>query len=329
MKDSTIYYSVGPLLYSPANNETIVSSIVEERFGTYVSLALCLEDTIRDDRVEEAEQILLHSLHTLYELQQHDTFYMPKLFIRVRSPKQIGTLLSSLSDARELVTGFIFPKFDLDNADSYLSALEEANRQYTNTFYCMPILESASLLHLGTRNMILYGIKERLDSIAPLILNIRVGGNDLCHVYGFRRSVRQTIYDIQPIGNLFSDIVTVFGTDYVISGPVWEYYNGEGWEEGLNRELERDLANGFLGKTVIHPNQIPAVLEACKVNRMDYEDAKSILGWDDSYKSLVSGNATSERMNEYKTHFHWARRILLLAEVYGIKEEKEAPTLLV
>ena len=76
MKDSTIYYSVGPLLYSPANNETIVSSIVEERFGTYVSLALCLEDTIRDDRVEEAEQILLHSLHTLYELQQHDTFYM-------------------------------------------------------------------------------------------------------------------------------------------------------------------------------------------------------------------------------------------------------------
>ncbi len=50
--------------------------------------------------------------------------------------------------------------------------------------------------------------------------------------------------------------------DYVVSGPVWEYYDGPGWESGLRQELEDDRLCGFVGKTVIHPKQIELVNEA-------------------------------------------------------------------
>ena len=67
MKNSKIYYSVGALLYCPANNERIVSSLIKEKFGRHFSLALCLEDTIRDDRVKEAEEILVNTINTIAE----------------------------------------------------------------------------------------------------------------------------------------------------------------------------------------------------------------------------------------------------------------------
>ena len=115
------------------------------------------------------------------------------------------------------------------------------------------------------------------------------------------------------------DIVTVFGMDYVVSGPVWEYYNGDGWDTGLANELREDKLCGFLGKTAIHPNQIEVINKAYKVSQADYEDAKSVLNWDDNSNKLVSGSSTGERMNEYKTHYNWARRVLFMAKYYGVK----------
>ena len=53
----------------------------------------------------------------------------------------------------------------------------------------------------------------------------------------------------------------------MVSGPVWEYYssNNDEWAIGLKRELKYDVLNGFVGKTVIHPNQIPVVVDSLKV----------------------------------------------------------------
>ena len=185
--------------------------------------------------------------------------------------------------------------------------------------YMMPILESPVLIHLLDRAQILYQLKEKLDSISQYVLNIRVGGNDLCHRFGFRRHSNETIYHIRPVANIFSDIITVFGMDYVVSGPVFEYYNGKNWDTGMAKELDEDRLCGFIGKTVIHPSQIRLVNEAYKVPLKDYNDAKAILDWDASSPSLVAGSIVKERMNEYKTHHNWALRTLLLAEAYGLK----------
>ncbi len=147
-----------------------------------------------------------------------------------------------------------------------------------------------------------------------------MGGNDLSHAFGLRRPVDSTIYDIRPVAGLLTDIVTTFAPRYVVSGPVWEYYAGAGWEAGLRRETKLDLLCGFVGKTVIHPNQIPVINRAYQVPKTDFNDAKSILNWNQNANEYVSGSLTKERMNEYKTHNNWARKTLFLAEAFGIRD---------
>lgn len=319
MKNSAIYYSVGALLYCPANRESIVKSIIAEEFGNQFSLSLCLEDTISDACVSEAEETLLKSLRAIYEAHKVQDFYLPHIFIRVRCPEQIQTLTARLGDAVEILSGYIAPKFSLENADAYLTSIKNINVQYpkSKNIYLMPIFESPTIINLQNRYPILYELKHKLDSIEELILNIRVGGNDLCHMFGLRRHINKSIHDIRPIDHILSDILTVFGTDYVVSGPVWEYYNGSGWETGLKNEISQDLLCGFVGKTVIHPNQIKIVNDALRVPSYDLEDAKSILDWDNTSDKLVSGSVAKERMNEYKTHSNWALKTILMAECYG------------
>ncbi len=319
MKDSLIYYTVGALLYCPANNDSIANSIIEERFGMKYSLALCLEDTIQDHCVKEAEQKLVSALKKIYQEKQSSTFYIPKIFIRVRNPEQISVLYEQLDEARELLTGFIVPKFAVDNADSYIAEILRVNHGSDRKIYMMPIFESPTMIHLQNRSSVLYTLKEKLDAVSQYVLNIRVGGNDLCHAFGFRRHSSESIHSIRPIANLFADIITVFGMDYVVSGPVWEYFQGKNWDLGLTNELQEDILCGFLGKTAIHPNQIPVINEAYRVLQSDYDDAVSILNWNPDTNKLVSSSSTKERMNEYKTHYNWARKILYMADYYGLK----------
>lgn len=317
MKNSEFYYSVGALLYCPANNKSIADSIINEKFGNKFSLALCLEDTINDNSVTEAEEILKDTISRIYVEHQNKDFFLPKIFIRVRNAEQINRLCKTLDKLSETIVGFILPKFSISNADIYMDTICKINSKREIPFYIMPILESPDIINLRNRIDILYTIKEKLDKIEKIVLNIRVGGNDLCHIFGFRRKSNETIYQIGAIANIFSDIVTVFGADYVISAPVWEYYNGENWKESLEREIKFDKLFGFTGKTVIHPNQIEILNNCYKVSKRDFEDALSILNWNTNSNSLVSGSISKERMNEYKTHYNWAEKTVLLSKVFG------------
>jgi len=319
MKDSPVCYSVGALLYSPANNQKIADDIVCGRFGDKYSVALCLEDTIRDNCVPQAERILVNSLKKIHESKKSKEFYLPKIFVRVRYSKQIQTIYHDLDDAAGIIKGFIIPKISLSNIDAYLNSFLSVSRQTDNELYMMPILECEDIIDPSERISVLSGIRDKLCTAEQNILNIRVGGNDLCNAFGLRRHQDETIYDIRPIADILTDIIAVFGRDYVISGPVWEYYSGEGWDTGMKKEIAMDIRAGFIGKTVIHPNQIKIVNEALMISESDYNDAKAIVGWDSD--NLVAGSADCSRMNEYKTHYRWARKVMHLAEYYGIRKD--------
>lgn len=319
MNHSKLSYSVGALLYCPANNPTLAESIIQNKFGNKFSLALCLEDTIRDDRVAEAEHTLKETLGRLYRQTKISSFYLPKIFIRVRSPRQIFRLYKECNDCGELITGFILPKFSMGNAEEYIAEIIRVNEFSQKTVYAMPIYESPDIINLKNRYDILYALKDSIDAIEELILNIRVGGNDLCHMFGFRRHDNESIHQIRPVADIFSDIMTVYGMDYVVSGPVWEYYNSPGWETGMRREIAEDKLLGFVGKTVIYPNQIEVVNDSYQVAKEDYEDALAILNWDKEHPSLVSASVGKKRMNERKTHENWAIRTLRLAESFGVR----------
>lgn len=319
MKNSSLYYSVGALLYCPANNTSIADSIINNKFGRRFSLALCLEDTINDNFVPQAEHLLTVSLEKIYRALSEMEFYLPKIFIRIRNSEQIPRLYHMLKKSASLVTGFIVPKFSLSNADDYIHTICNLNETAGQPVYMMPIYESPSIIDLRKRYDILYALKEKTDLIEELILNIRVGGNDLCHVFGYRRHADESIHRIRPIAQIFSDINTVYGMDYVISGPVWEYFNGTNWEQGLRNEISDDRLCGFTGKTVIHPRQISIVNDTYAVTAADFASANAILNWKKETPSFVSSDPGKERMNEYKTHTNWAQKILFLADCYGIR----------
>lgn len=315
-------YDVGALLYCPANARNhIVDALVRERYPRPFSLAFCLEDTVRDDGVEEAERELFHTFEQISRALKENKFYLPLIFVRVRSPEQMRKLAAKFGAFSDFLTGFILPKFFIENCGAYIRTIQDIKASDGLSFRYMPIFESASMIDLRWRYTHLFEVKDHLEAVSDQILNIRVGGNDLSHAFGLRRHVTDTIYDIRPVSDLLTDIVTAFATRYVVSGPVWEYYAGSGWEEGLRREMELDLLCGFVGKTVIHPNQIPVVNDCLRVSAADYRDACDILNWDPANPRLVSSSAQLTRMNEYNTHTRWADRMLRLAQVYGVKSD--------
>ena len=312
-------YSVGALLYSPALNNKIGRTILGGTLGDKYSLALCLEDTIAPDMVETAEKQAGETLRQLFEARQERDVYLPKLFIRVREPEQMQRVWKRIRPYREILTGFIFPKYTVSNAAAYNQEMIRINEMSDRKIYMMPILESRDIVDFRTRMEILGQIRDQVDSMEDLVLNVRVGGNDFSNEFAARRHYDETIYDILPIAQLLGDILTVFSRDYVVSGPVWEFFSSDNheWKRGLMQELKLDRLNGFIGKTVIHPKQIPVVNEMLKVTSKDYEDAKAILNWDNSGLQ-VGKSFGGERMNEVRTNYNWAKKTMLLSELYGI-----------
>lgn len=311
-------YEVGALLYSPALNDKLADSIINGKFGSQYSLAICLEDTVSEEFVLQAEEQLHTTLTKI--LNENKNFYLPKIFIRVRDPEQLDRLHDFLSDCVQIITGYIFPKYTISNAPIYNRKIKAINSIAEKTFYMMPILESEDIIDYSSRRQILMNIKKMIDSVHDYVLNVRVGGNDFCNTFAARRHYDETIYDIRPIADVLTDILTIFSRDYVVSGPVWEFFSSDNneWKDGLSYEAELDRLNGFVGKTVIHPKQISVVNDSLKVSNKDYEDAKEILGWSDKNGLQVSKGAGGERMNELKTHGNWARKIIFLAEIYGV-----------
>ncbi len=312
-------YSVGALLYSPALNNKIGRTILGGTLGDKYSLALCLEDTIAPDMVETAEKQAGETLRQLFEARQERDVYLPKLFIRVREPEQMQRVWKRIRPYREIFTGFIFPKYTVSNAAAYNQEMIRINEMSDRKIYMMPILESRDIVDFRTRMGILGKIRDQVDAMEDLVLNVRVGGNDFSNEFAARRHYDETIYDILPIAQLLGDILTVFSRDYVVSGPVWEFFSSDNheWKRGLMQELKLDRLNGFIGKTVIHPKQIPVVNEMLKVTSKDYEDAKAILNWDNS-GIQVGKSFGGERMNEVRTNYNWAKKTMLLSELYGI-----------
>lgn len=313
-------YRVGALMYVPALRGGVGEKLCEGAYTDLNSIAFCLEDAITEAAVPAAEAQLRK---TLAYISEHGGDELPLLFVRVRSAAQLEALPKLLEDLTRLLTGVILPKFDLSNADAYFEVMDKINVNKDRPLFVMPILESAAIMSLTTRRQTLLALREIFDRRGD-VLNVRVGAMDFCKAYGLRRATAQTIYDIAVVRDVIADILAVFADKYVVSAPVWEYFasedGGAAWETGMERELQQDMANGFVGKTVIHPSQVRLVEKWLKPTEDDAADARAILNWkDDGYG--VAKSITGNRMNEVATHKKWAEKILTLSEIYGERAE--------
>ena len=319
-----LQYKVGALMYVPALNAGIGEKIRAGSFPDVDSIAFCLEDSLNEQGVKEGEGQLAKTL--AYIAGRPAAGGLPLLFVRVRGCSQFRRLPEFLGDAAKLLTGVVFPKFDLSNAAAYCAIAGKINAERDAPLYIMPILESRAVMGLDSRRSVLLGLRELLDGCKDYVLNIRVGAMDFCKSFGLRRSIGDTVYDLGVVRDVLTDVLTVFSDAYVVSAPVWEYYGGGGggggdmrWAVGLENELRLDVANGFVGKTVIHPSQAPLVRKWLKPARIDVEDAKAVLDWKDE-KLGVARSVGGNRMNELATHRRWAQKILALSQIYGVRD---------
>lgn len=355
-----IAHAIGAALYMPATRSSIADDILNARIEGLVSMVIDLEDAVGDHQVESAEEILIRQLFRISAFLQAGALGeddLPLIFVRVRTPEQLRRVILKLEDTIIRVTGFVLPKFTVDAGQQYFDIIHRYNESKAleaPTLYAMPILESPDAIYLESRMSTLLQIKALLDRYKKYVLNVRIGATDFSSLFGLRRSPDMTIYDIGVIRDCIADIINVFGRscdNYVISGPVWEYFKSDRvlkpqlrqtpfeetmgrsgrrlrmqvinqYVDGLIREVTLDKENGIIGKTIIHPTHIRPVQSLYVVTHEEYTDAANIIANNDG-SSGVLRSQYSNKMNEIKPHLNWAHRIMIRSKIYGVLNENQ------
>lgn len=342
-----LQYCLGATMYMPGTKD-FVQKIVDKSYPGLTSMVMCFEDACPEQDVPAAE---LNSIHLLDELDRLvkeaalDYKNIPLIFFRVRNLEQFHHFSAMLKPEHiKFITGINFPKFNSVTAEDYMSHLKELNERFGEVIYGMPIIEDRRVAYKESRLEELIAIKSVLDKYKSLVLNIRVGGTDFSSCFGVRRGINYTIYDILTVSNCLMDILNVFtrDNDYTVSGPVWEYFKANksmkamaelpkvdlqqtllkrkaivnDAVDGLMRELVLDQANGFMGKTCIHPSHLNYINGMLAVTKDEYDDAYQIMH---TSGGVVKG---TKGMNEVGPHKAWAERIIHRADAYGVIENE-------
>lgn len=344
-----LQYCLGANMYMPGIKDFTEAILTQKRAGL-TSMTMCFEDACKKEDVPLAELNCIKMLDDLNEAIDKGCFdykNLPIIVFRVRNVEQFRHFSAMLKKEHlRLVAGFNFPKFNAINGSAYFEHLKELNDQFGEILYGLPILEDRRVAFKETRMAELMGIKRILDEYHDLVLNVRVGATDFSSCFGARRDINYTIYDIMTVRDILMDILNVFtrDNDYVVSGPVWEYFRinkkmkfSEELPEvdikesllrrqpivndavdGLMRELILDKANGFIGKTIIHPTHINYVNGMQAVVNEEYDDAIQIM----NTSGGVIKSANANKMNEIGPHRRWAERVVMRAKAYGVIESE-------
>lgn len=344
-----LQYCLGATMYMPGTKD-FAPKILSGAMPGLTTMVMCFEDACPEEQVEEAEENVHRLLDRVTDAVESGTLSedrVPLIFVRVRNLEQFKHFGNALTKHQiKSLCGINFPKFNADNGHEYYSYLKELNERFEEILYGMPIIEDPEVAYKESRMEQLIGIKKTLDKYHDLVLQVRVGGTDFSSVFGVRRGVDYSIYDIMMVRECLSDIMNVCGrnNDYVVSGPVWEYFRApkelmfeelpkHGLEDcllkrltivnnevdGLLREVILDKANGFIGRTVIHPSHVKFVNALMAVTKEEYDDACMILG---HTKGGVVKGTGANKMNEVKPHTNWAKKVLNRARAFGVIENE-------
>lgn len=349
--------SLGATMYMQSTREDIADNIINKKYISLTSMVIDFEDALDDDKVQLGEDMFKKHMIKLKKaienkiIKEND---IPLIFIRVRNIEQFKSLLK-LKDYFDFICAFIFPKFSTQNAQTYIRLLDRFNSKNDTNIYYMPVLETKEIMYLENRKTELLRLKGIIDGYSDLVLNIRLGGTDFCSLYGIRRSIDTTIYDVRVMMDCISDILNIFNrseNSYVVSGVVWEYFpkknakhhnrlfkpslretpfadkGKSGQEErknildnaidGLLKEVALDKINGICGKTIIHPTHIKYVNSLQVVTFEEYEDALNVIN--NKGKGVIKSEK-GNKMNEIKPHYNWAVKILNRAKIYGVLKD--------
>ena len=346
-----LQYCLGATMYMPGTKD-FAPKVLSCAMPGLTSFVLCFEDACPEADVPAAEENVHRLLETVSQAVTDGSLpreKVPLIFCRVRNIKQFKHFAQGLTPAQvKVLAGVNFPKFNATNGNEYFEYLQDLNDKFGEVIYGMPIIEDPVVAFKETRMEELLRIKQILDRYRSIVLQVRVGATDFSSCFGVRRGVDYSIYDIMTVRECLSDILNVFArnNDYVVSGPVWEYFRASKQMmflelpkhdledclmkrvpiintevDGLLRELILDKANGFVGRTVIHPTHLKYVNALQAVTEEEYQDACQILGHTEG--GVIKGSSAN-KMNEVKPHTNWAKKVYMRARAFGVIENEAA-----
>jgi citrate lyase beta subunit len=291
-------WALGAPLYMPAHRHDILDCANGEKYPLLRSMIFCTEDALSHTEVDSSLR------HLGLCLQGFRAVPNRFRFIRVRNPEVLARLLDL--PHIDKIDGFVLPKFDTSVLHAYFDQLQGT------AFKIMPTLETKDVFDVGAMCELRQALLQH--EALQQILMLRIGGNDLMNILGLRRPRQLTLYDT-PLGHVISQLVTVFKPyNFALSAPVFEYLNDN---DTLQKEIQRDLAYGLIGKTAIHPSQIADIEAAYAVELDDYEMAVKLV--DNSSPAVFKMH---HAMCEVATHRQWAVGMLNRQQYYGFSGEK-------
>jgi citrate lyase beta subunit len=292
-------YALGATLYVPMIHANAVDVALGRKLEGLRSVVLCLEDAVADRDVPEG---LLRLSNLLSDLRnsERDHGATPLVFVRPRN-LEMAFAIAGLSGIESL-DGFVCPKVRLGQVKAWATAVSGT------TLRLMPTLETAEILDpVAVRDL-----RDELTADAEgRILALRVGGNDLMACLRLRRSRGRTVYD-GPLRSVLANLVNLMvPAGFHLTAPVHEIIDDT---ETLEREVAEDVAWGFVGKTAIHPSQIPSIHAAFTVREQDLDAAQLILA-----PSAPAVFRHGDAMCEPATHRAWATSIVERTRYHGLR----------
>ena len=284
---------LGASLYVPSHHPDLALIAEGRKYPFLRSVIFCTEDAVSAQELEAALDNLRHTLARMPAAS-------PTLrFVRVRNLDTLQRILHM--PGQDKLDGFVIPKATRHNLDDYLALLTHSRH------WLMPTLETAEVF--CEQEMRLLRDKLREPHIKSRILALRIGGNDLLALLGIRRPRHVSIYRT-PLGGIIAHLVTTLRPHgFHLTAPVFEHLD---IPELLSAEVEEDLLHGLVGKTAIHPSQVPLIEKHYRVCPNDVDAAQKIL---DSHSPAVFQHGGS--MCEVSTHQSWAKNILTRVQAFG------------
>ncbi len=288
---------LGGSLYIPAIHKNMSAVCTKSRYPDLRSAIVCTEDSILESDLPAAYAAIGELLEGL---QPERTL---NVFLRPRSTDVLKELLAL--PRIERIDGFVLPKFDTDNMADYLSLLEP----FADLYHIMPVIESRDMFDTAK----LAAIRDTLLGSPLSTLSIRIGGEDMLKHFGLKRRCDESLYSLVACASVIGDIIKVFKPHgFNVAAPV---YNCIKSPEMYRAEVEADLRQGLVGKTIIHPGQIAPLNDAYRVSEPELEMARAMVA-EETPAIIVKGGSMGEKF----AHVAWARTILRRAEYYGIKK---------
>ncbi len=219
--------ALGATLYSPATRPRLADDIERRAARGVTSMVLCLEDSIADADVGDAECNVARSV-TRATLRAGWTVRCCSSGSAHRSRSRC--IVDGLGDAAHVLTGFVLPKFAEDIGvvlPGRDRGRECAHRPHVARHAGDRVAARRSTRE--TRAETLVAVRRLLDKHREHVLAVRIGATDMSAAYGLRRSRDHTVYDVGLVRDVISDVVNVFGRadgGFIVTGPVWEYFSG-------------------------------------------------------------------------------------------------------